>query len=61
MSLKFDGDYYAKATDAGPRVPPSFPSDSFIQNYDNIIWDKENVNESTQRKSEEDSDADCKR
>jgi len=38
MSLKFDGDYYAKATDVGPRVPPSFPSEKFKQGYDAIRW-----------------------
>lgn len=50
MSLKFDGDYYAKATDAGPRVPPSFPSSAYKKNYDNIQWDKD---DSTHEKKKE--------
>ena len=51
MGLKIEGQYYSKSRDAGPYVPPSFPSDKFKQNCDLIRWDK----------SEEDKDGEEKR
>ncbi|MHA1952182.1 MAG: hypothetical protein ACW987_20250 [Candidatus Thorarchaeota archaeon] len=40
MGLEIEGEYYSKSRDAGPYVPPSFPSDRYKENYDLIQWDK---------------------
>ena len=40
MGLVIEGEYYSKSRDAGPYVPPSFPSKEFTENYDLIRWDK---------------------
>lgn len=40
MGLHFDGEYFSKARDVGPHVPPSIPSDKYKENYDQIQWDK---------------------
>ena len=53
MSLKFDGDYYAKATDAGPRVPPSFPSSKYRRNYDSIKWNSASNQKEEERKNKQ--------
>jgi len=39
MGLTIDGEYFSKSRDAGPHIPPSFPSEEYKQNYDNIKWD----------------------
>jgi hypothetical protein len=40
MGLVIEGEYYKKSRDAGPYIPISTPSDKFMENYDNIQWDK---------------------
>lgn len=39
MGIHLNGEYYAKAQDAGPHVSPSIPTDEYKENYDLIQWD----------------------
>lgn len=43
MGLWIEGEYYKKSRDSGPFVPPKIGalSDKYLENYDQIRWDKE--------------------
>jgi len=45
MGLHFDGEYFAKARDVGPHVPPSIPSEGYKENYDQIRWNDDEEEE----------------
>ena len=43
MGLTIDGEYFSKSLDVGAYVPPSFPTEKYLNNYDEIRWDKDDV------------------